>query len=238
MKSFVKPKCFPWLPLAAGLIGLILRIWIYSDIDSKGLLPTGHIGITLIFILTALVMAVLFLCVRRFHPDGRCGDCFPRSVAGGLGNLIAALGIALFSLLEAAVKIEGFLWITFPAGLLAAIALVGCAVARFRGRRPAFFLYVIVCLYLMLHAVSQCRIWGAEPQLFNYCFQLLASIFLLLAAYQYCAVSIDKANCRWLLYTSQAALFFCCLCLNTESSLFYLAMAIWMAADLCKLREA
>lgn len=237
MKPFVKPKLLPWLPMLAGVIGLSLRIWLYTGLDEKGLLPDSHISNSLVFILTALVLGFLFFYVKRFSLNGSCRDCFPRSVAGGIGNLAAACAVAAISLREAATGVDGLVWVTLPMGLLAALALAGGAVCRFRGARPAFLLYAVVTLYLMLHAVTQCRIWGSEPQLLNYCFQLLASIFLMLTAYHRCAASIDRANCRWYLFTGQAALFFCCVSVNTENGLFYLAMGLWMATDLCKLQE-
>ena len=238
MKNPVRPKILPWFTMGAGGIGLALRIWLYDCRDEKGLLPAAHPSITLLFILTALTMGVLFLCARRISPDCAYSDCFPPSVRGAVGGTAAALGIALFSVTEALSGIDGFTWVTLPVGLLAAAALCFCAVYRFKGTRPSFYLYCVVAIYLMLHAVSQCRAWGAEPQLHSYCFQLLASIFLMLAGYHRCALSIDKGNYRWFLFTSQAALFFCCVSLNTENSLFYMTLAIWMAADLCTLQEA
>ena len=70
MKRFLKPGILPWFTLGCGGLGLVLRIWLYSGVDHKGLLPVGHLGSALAYILTALVFGVLFLCVRQLNPEG------------------------------------------------------------------------------------------------------------------------------------------------------------------------
>ena len=237
MNFKIRPTILPWFSLAAGVTGLGLQIWLYSLADTSGLLPANHISSTLLCILTALVLGVLFLCGRSVSADGSYTDTFSASRLGGIGNLIAAIGIALFCIRSLSEGTGTLSRVTMLAGLAACVCFVLQAVSRFSGRRVNFYLCCIYLVYFLLQTVSQCRIWGSQPQVATYGFQLMASVFLMLTAYHRCALSIDRGNYRWFLFISQAALFFCCLCLNTENSILYLSMALWLSTDFCKFRE-
>ena len=64
MKKLMKPAFLPIFTLAAGVLGLALRAWLFfGGTDQKGLLVSSHPANALIFILTALVLAVLFICM-------------------------------------------------------------------------------------------------------------------------------------------------------------------------------
>lgn len=237
MNFKIKPTILPWFSLAAGVIGLGLRIWLYGLVDASGLLPANHISSTLLCILTALVLGVLYLCSRCVSADGSYTDTFSASRLGSIGNLIAAIGIAAFCVKSLSEGAGMFARITMIAGLAACVCFALQAASRFKGRRVNFYLCCVYLVYFLLQTVSQCRTWGAQSQVATYGFQLLASVFLMLTAYHRCALSIDRGNYRWFLFISQAALFFCCLCLNTENSILYLSMTLWLSTDLCKFRE-
>ena len=237
MKKLLSSHFLPFCTLCAGALGLLLRIWLQNLEDDKGLLPQSHISITLLFILTAIVLGIAFLSARSTDRDGSFQNRFPRSIWSMLGNLAAAISVGLVSVLEYLTGDDFFNTLCLPLGLLAACALVFAGVRRFAGKTPSFAGYCIVTVYLMLHAVAQCRSWGTEPQLITYCFQLLASIFLMLTAYHRTALTIEKGSYRWFVFTCLAAIFFSCVCAVGEAGLFYLAMAIWCACDFCKTQE-
>ena len=90
---------------------------------------------------------------------------------------------------------------------------------------------VAITVVLMVFTVTQCRAWGAIPQIQHYVFPLLASVFLILTAYHRTKL-LAKQNTRTnLAFFSQCALFLCCLSLNTNPILYF-GMACWAAVQL------
>ena len=84
MNKFMKPSYLPVLTLLGGLLGLILRAWlVLAGTDEKGLLVTTHPAHILVFVLTALVLAAIFLCVRPLGALKRYQDLFPNGILPG-----------------------------------------------------------------------------------------------------------------------------------------------------------
>lgn len=237
MKNLFKPTILPLFTLCAGVLGFLLRIWLYATgVDEKGLIITSHPANALIFILTALVIAVLFLCTRSLNAKHSYSELFPGSKTGAAGCFAAAAGILVTDTVEIFLKRDPITTATLILGLAAAACLLFLGFCRLKQLRPSFLFHTVVTVYMMLHPLSQYRLWSSDPQLQNYCFQLLASVFLLLACYHRTALDVKGGNCKWYALYNQAALFFCCLSLNTGSWLFYLTMAVWTATNLCSLK--
>lgn len=238
MKNPLKPAILPWITLGLGGIGLALRMWLFAGADEKGLLPTGHPADILLYVLTAITAAVLFLCCLPLHPITKYTRLFPATVLGAAGCGIGAVGL-LYAAIAELFSGNGILGtITCVAGVLATAAMVCLALCRYRGTRPTFLFHGLLTLFFMLYAVCRSRLWGAEPELQRFFFQLLACLLLLATAYQHCVLTVRKSNRRWFVLCNQAALFFCCLSLNAEYKLFYLCMAAWLTLDLCSLHIA
>ena len=232
----MKPSFLPALTLITGAAGLALRAWLMvAGEDARGLLVTTHPAHILVFVLTALVIAVLFLCVRSLDAPQRYSDLFPNGNLSGAGCIAAAVGILLVSLRDRRLRSDMVTNVCLVLGVLAAICLVMVAVCRFRQRRPTFFFHTIVTLFLTAHLVSQYRLWSSEPQLQVYFFPLLSSVFLMLTAYHSTVLDAKKSSRRWFVFFNQGALFFCCVSLWSENWLFYLTMAFWMFTGLCAL---
>jgi hypothetical protein len=157
---------------------------------------------------------------------------FPVSKPAAVGCWIAALGILITDYRELSAVQDNITMISFLLGLIAAACLVLLGLFRLRGTRPKLFLHACITAYLMIHVISQYRIWSAEPQLQNYGFQLLASVFLMLSAYHRTTLDADCGNHRWYLFFHCGALFFCCLAIVGGNPLFYLAMGLWTALSL------
>ena len=64
---------------------------------------------------------------------------------------------------------------------------------------------------------------------------VLASLFLLMAAYYRAEMPNSTAHYRRYAFFSQMALFCCMLCLTDGEWMFYLSAGIWMASDFCAL---
>lgn len=233
MKNLLKPGILPWFTLGAGGLGVALRLWLYANIDEKGLLPVGHPADALTYILTALVFAVLFLCVRQLRPMTKYARLFPAGIGRAVGCAAGAVGIlcaGLFQFLNGA-GLLGLL--TVGIGVAAEACLGYTAFLRLKGRRPSFLLHAVPTVFVMLYTVCQCRGWGSEPEVQTYFFPLLACIGLMLTGYYLAVLDTRRGSRQWLVFFNQAALYCCCLSLTEENCLFYLGMAVWLALDLC-----
>ena len=224
MKNDFRFPVLPCISVAAGAAGLALRIWLFSSIDEKGLLPLSHPADAALYILAALTLGVLFL-LRNKQPLPTVHSASYR-FAGAFGCLLGALG---------------FLWcaaanILMPAAKLATVAVVGCviggialsvcAVGYFRKKESPYWLYALVTLALMLQTISQCQVWGAVSQLQEYFFPLMAAVFLILAGYYRAALASGTGKYIHLVFFSQAAAFFCLPCLLNNRP-FYIGLAVW-----------
>lgn len=237
MKHPFHPKRIPSITLTAGVLGFILRTWLFTaGVDSKGLLRPDHPANILLFILTADVMLALLLYLRTLTGSLPYKKLFKRSVPAAVGCIVAAVGILVTDFYELSLQHENVTVISCVLGVLASVCLVFLAVCRLRSIRPNILLHGCVTVYLMIHLVSQYQVWSSEPQLQEYCFQLLASVFLMLSTYHRTVLDAHSGNRRSYVFFNYGALFFCCLSLYGEGWLFYLAMAVYTATSECSLK--
>ena len=235
MKRTLSPALLPRLMLGLGGIGLVLQVWMYgTGIDDRGLLVNWHPAWILLVLLTAAAMVLLFLHCREDKAQGTYHQNFPASLAGFLGSIAEAFGIFLLSMTglmdhpDTLNSVTGFL------GVLCFPALVMAGYARWKGKRPSFLLHALVCMFFALRLFCQYRNWSSDPQLQNYCFQMLAGICLMMVAYQRAAFNLNIGSRKAYRFFSLAAVFFCCLSLMApESKLFYLTAGVGAYTDLC-----
>ncbi len=233
MKNSSNPGLFPWFPILTGTLGLALRFWLLSTTDLRGLLPEEHPAKALTFVLLAITLAVCFIGVRRAAPSDKHSRLFPASHVAALGTMLGAVGMGFCAF---TLPIVGFLSYVVPVcGILAAGALLFIAYCRLQDLRPSFALRGIVCVYLLFRTMACCRDWSTEPQLQLYFFELMASVFLLMACYFRTALDMGTGDYRQYVFCSQAAIFCCCMSLTDKDWLFFLSAGIWMAADYCVL---
>ena len=236
MNKIAKPSILPVFTLCAGILGLALRVWLFfTGIDEKDLLVTSHPANALTFILTALVLAALFVCIRPLDAVDRYQQLFPGTVFPAIGCIAAAVGIVWVNFRDLRLRTDSITIISLVLGVLAVISLLVLAYCRFKRIRPAPYFHMLVTVYLMFHLISQYRLWSAEPQLQVYFFPLLASVFLMLTGYHSAVLDARKSGRRWYVFCNQGALFCCCLSLWGDSWLFYLTMGLWMLTSLCSL---
>lgn len=238
MNKIFKPTILPLFTLIAGVIGFGLRLWLFlTGEDQRGLLPADHIAGILAFVLTAIVMVVLALCVRTLAPMPKYSKLFPAWIPAGIGCVAAAAGILYVDIRDLIAQPDAITIITLVLGLVASAALLILGFCRWKGNHPSFWLQAAVTVYFMLHLVSQYRLWSSEPQLQVYFFPLMASVFLMMTAYHGAVLDAEKKGSRrWYVFCNQAALFFCCLSLQGSSWPFYLAMAAWLGTGLCSVK--
>lgn len=236
MNRYLKPSFLPAGTLIAGALGFLLRMWLMkTGVDARGLLVTTHPAHAPVFVLTALTLAALLLCVRPLNAVRRYPDLFPRKNLSGIGCIVAAAGILLVSFRDRSLRSDMVTTVCLGLGFLAAVCLVLVALCRFQQRRPVCYFHAVITLFLTAHLISQYRLWSSEPQLQVYFFPLLSSVFLMLTAYHAAVLDAKKASRRWYVFCNQSALFFCCVSVWSENWLFYLTMAFWMSTNLCDL---
>lgn len=233
----IKLQYLPFFTLAAGLLGFILQLILTrSGVDEKGLLVAGHFAGICLYILTALVLVVLFLGIRGLQNISKYSRLFPASVFSFAGCILAAAGIVVNAVTGIMYQQDTVTLFVTVFAAAAAVSLVLVGIHRLKGKQPNYLLHACVTVYLMFQLVSLYRHWSPEPQLLLYFFPLLAVVFLMLTAYQAACLDAVNGSRRWYVFSNQAALFFCCLSLCSEYWLFYLAMGLWTGTNLCSLQ--
>ena len=230
MKHPFQSRILPLFTMGAGGIGLALRIWLFSATDEKGLLPLGHIADYCLYILSAVALGILFLATRELTPR-RITRKFAR-LSAGCAYALGGLCLMLTAVLEIAGSSARLAWVATAASLLGGVLMLFMAALKYLGKRIPYWLPAALTVILMLDTVTQCQVWGAEPQLQTYFFPLMASVFLILTAYQKTVLCAKRQGRRKLAFYSQCALFFCCLSLNTAQWSLYFGMLFWAAVQL------
>ena len=229
MKITFRLKLLPLFPLLCGCAALVLQLRLLESADEKGLLQTDHPAKLLLVALSAAVMVILLLHVRTLPAKSRYSHLFPPSTVSALGCLAGSAGI-LYAAITAFSKTSAPLsWLILLSGILAALALLYTVWHRLTGMRPRFPLHSFVAVFFMFSAIIQARQWSSQTQLHLYLAPLMAAIFLMLTAYHHAQLELQKGHLR-LIFFSQAALYFCILSCFTENRIFYICMAIWLAA--------
>lgn len=230
MKFPFRSHILPYFAFISGLAGLLLRFWLFSRIDEKGLLPTGHFADRALFLLAAIAIAVIFLATRDLtprqpHQHAIRSYQIPACLAGGFGFILNAV----FVLLKSPVRLAMIATIT---SLLGGIAMFCIAYLHLCNKRHSYLLPAAITVALMLEAVAQCQVWGSLPQVQEYFFPLIASVFLILTAYERTLFSAGKPRPKRLAFYSQSAVFFCIVSLNSSHWILYLGMLFWAAAQI------
>ena len=237
MTKYFSPIHLPWFIPAAGILGFGLRIWLLADgFDEKGLLVAGHPAATLIWILTALVMILLIISCLPLVQANKYTFNYPASVTGAAGEALAAVGI-LVATVRGIFHIQDILSvICLVLGFLSVPALAYGAYCRLKDRQPPAFLHGAVCLFWMMRLVCQYRIWSPDPQLQDYAFQLLATVFLMLACFHRAAFDADMGHRRMSAIFHFSAVYFCCISIpGCGDWPLYLTCGIWAGLNLCSL---
>ena len=236
MKFFSKPSNLKYLVPAAGLVGLALRAMLYrTALGSDGLLQRNHPLALILWGLTAAVMVTLWLISRKIQGPEQYQDCYRTSIPGALGCLAAAIGIFL-TVLNYSPTSDRLTFLCTILGYASAGVLLVLGFCRFSGFIPNFPLPTVLCLYLCLRMILQYQSWSADPQMQNYCFQLLGNVCLMLAAYHHSAFHVEMGNHKQLWFFSLAGVYFCALSLaGPEHWLFYLTTGLWALTNLTSL---
>lgn len=236
MKKYLHPKFLPILVPVAGLLGLLLRLWIIlPGPDAEGLYAPQPFAWTLLWIVTILTLAAVVVMSARLKVPGKYTDNFPASVPSAIGSALAALGIIL-SKQVFPIGSDLLSTLTSILGIISAAVLVLAALNRYQGKKASFLLHAIPCLFFALRIFMLCRVWSSETQTGVFLFQFFASICVMLASYQLACFDVNLGKRRSSLFWSLSGVYFCLLALpGSNEPLFYAAMALWLLTNLCSL---
>ena len=237
MTKYLNPIYLPWFIPAAGLLGIGLRVWLLADgFDKKGLLITGHPADALIWILTALVLALLVISCLPLVQASKYSFNYPASVTGAAGEALGAIGILAACIRTLSGTTDIVTAVCLVLGFLAVPALGYGAWCRLNGQQPPMYFHGTVCLFWMMRLVCQYRIWSPDPQLQDYGFQLLATVFLMLSSFHRAAFDADMGQRRLSAIFQLGAIYFCMISIpGCKDWLLYLCCGIWTALNLCSL---
>ena len=230
MKHPFRFSLLPFFTMGAGGLGLALRFWLFSATDERGLLPSNHPANSMIYILTALTMGVLFLATQK--PAPRRIDKQLMRIISTCAYAIGGLCLILTAVWNLTGSNARLAWVAVAASVVGGLAMLFMAFLKFARKRLPYWLPAILTVVLMLDTVTQCQVWGAVPQLQVYFFPLLASVSLILTAYHKTVFAARQNNLRPLAFFSQSALFFCCLSLNSTQWILYFGMLFWSAVQI------
>lgn len=226
----IKASIVPLFTVSTGVLGMIFRFWLNtSGTDKEGLVIRSHPSVALMFITTAITLLVLAACAVGVDKTPRP---LPRSIAGAVGCFIGGVGIFATDLMELSASDDIVGTISFLFGILAALCLIYMGLCRMKGTEGHLLAHVALTLYFMIHLVLQYRQWSSTPQLQDYFFPLLGSVFLMLCCYHRACKDMGQSSEGRFLFFNQAALFCCFLSMSGSAWIFYAAMAMWTTLDL------
>ena len=233
----IKTTLLPLFTAAFSVFGIVARFWLNTaGTDGEGLIKNGHPSVTVSVIIFAALVGTLALCaVFMKKPQKR----FPASVPGAAGCFIGAVGLAitLFIDLKASgnqttTGITNLLpTLSFLAGLGTVAAFAAMGSKRLQGKPVNIWFYVVAVVYFVIHLLQQYQQWSQMPQLTDYLFPVLGSVFLMLAFYHRAYKDLDQPD-RWqYMFFSQIALFCCIMSIFGTNWVFYASMSAWLLLD-------
>ena len=238
MKNLVHPKYLPVIATFSGLLGFLLRLWTMDGgPDIQGLYKANPVAWFLIWVVSIVALGAIWLASSRLTEPGDYADNFPASPFAAVGCGLAALGIATTAV---PLVMAGATWLETVAGvvgLVAAVAMVLVAWARWNGKVPNFLFHFSVCLYFALRIFDRCKAWSNEPQLAVFLFPFLACVCVMLAAYQLSCFDVNLPKRKACLFWSLSGVYFSIVAMaGSEELLFHGCMAIWLMTHLCSLK--
>lgn len=245
MKRFINPKNIPLLVLVSSLLAMLLRIWTRGGgPDADGLFAPKPFVWGLLWLLTFATAAAIVFALCRLKNSPVYWENYPKSVVAGLCIVPAALFVLVSSYLQLRASVALELpdttvvdTVTGIGGLVAGLCLLLNALHRCMGRKPFFLINGLICLYMALRLFNCCRLWSNEPQIGIVVFPFLASMCMMLSAYQRVCFDVDLGKRFWSALWSLMSVYFCIVAIfSFVQPLFYGLCALWQLAELCSLR--
>ena len=215
----INNKQLRYTVFTAGLLAMALRWLLYATaIDQNGLLTANHWTTWSILILTALGLGFILVSSRKPTVP------FGHPILQGISSLAAAACLVIRSISHypTADLLSNILSIAAALGFLVASA---CCLQK---RKIPFLCHSAVCIFFALQMINQYRSWSADPQLMDYCFHLIAFLFLMLTGYFLAAQDVQMGKASALTFCAAAAAYFCFLALpESGDGILLIPCAFW-----------
>ena len=228
------------LTLAGGIVGFFLRLRMLAvGYDAQGVQIPGSWPFVALWILSGVVVLGLVLICLGMGNRAGLEENFKAASAPGVCMMLSAAALFVCALVQLLDKPDLFTTLVSILGLGGASALAYSGYLRLSGKAsgPAGML---VCLYLAALLICRFRGWSADPLLGDYCFELLAVVASMVAAYQLAGFPLGKGRRRASIFCSMAAVFFSCISLADSgwtNRLFFAAMILWQLTGCCSLAK-
>ena len=228
MEKLLNTKNLPWAVLAAGFLGFILELFLSSS--------GSTVLYGLVWVLTVGAAALLVWGTWDLKQAPKYGFNFPASLIGAAGTAAAAAGILISSVVKIFSVSDLLSVLDVILGAAAAASLLSLSQCRWKGLHPSLVFHGLVCIYLMVDLVCVYRLRSSDPQVWRYCFSVLASVAVMLSCYYDTAFAANAGNRKAHTIAHLSAVYLCLLSVPLGGNpIFYLTMAVWMFTNLCNL---
>ena len=234
MKRIGKSSFLPMAMVLFGSIAMMLRRQLYlTSLDAKGLLQRGTFLEIMLLALTAAVLCIVFLALRKDRGSDRYEDNYSASIPSALGHVAAATGIfTVCGMASGAASYLGLLWQIL--GLAAPVCLVLAGIVRIFGKKPFFLLHIVPCLFLLVYILGSYQTWSSNPQLQDYLFAVLAALSLALFAHYTAAFEAGLGSRKMVLGAGLAAVYLCLAELGwSDQPGLYFGGMFWALTGMC-----
>lgn len=231
MKKYTNLFSVLFLLLGGAAYWLHQQIYIQS-VDAMGLIIRGSWLEMALWALTA-VAAVLAIVLSR-----KCTVQLCKPLVGVIGCLIYACGaLTLIPGVPKGPEMLGLLYRGVAA--LTVVSMAGICIMRILGKEPHFALEIAPCILGILQLVECYQLWSERPLVLNYFFGVGAVLCLMLFSYHRLERSAKLPNKALYPISGLLGCFFCVAAARQgEFTLFFLAAAFWMAAEMTGLTPA
>lgn len=120
-------------------------------------------------------------------------------------------------------------------GVVSAICWVLVGLDRVRGRTLPATAFMVPALIYAVELICEFRYWSRDPQILDYCFDLLSLICIMIATFHLGGFCFDKGRRRMAVFFHMAGVFFTAAALadgSTASRARSFAAALWLLANL------
>lgn len=173
------------LAVVGGIVCTALRRMVLQyGMDEKGLLIPNCPPYFALWIVLLGGLVILAFLSTKVGTESDYKANFPASILAAAGLVAAGAMFGISSVMTLLEKSgDGIHKAGSVLGLAAAAALVVWGVYRMSGRKPAQWLGLVPCAYLVVLLIDHFRMWGRDPQIADYCFLLLSYVFAMLASF-------------------------------------------------------
>lgn len=226
------------ITLVGSICGFLLRILMLAHgYDELGIQITGSLPYVGLWILTFLVLGALGFFCYGMGTRASVEDNWKPSPLACVGGVVSGLLLVGANVAAIMDHPSAFQAAANYLGLISGAVIACGGVLRLKGKHYGP-LGMVIPVSLALWVVTHFTTWSIDPLLGDYCFQLLACIFSMLASMHLAGFPIGRGSRRLSLFYSLGAVYFCSISLaHREEFLFYLAMLLWLLTGLCDLHK-